>query len=198
MRDNQVPTTPPVIPEQATSKPAAAEYHPRVSCETFSAQATKFSGTELYMLAVSWVKKNKCKFDVYLPGMPEQMRINAAYQLLMGDAKTIVRQHIFDTMSDFYTILSDTFLQSEYKAKLFEAICSGSIFKYAPKHALGTYALAVYKNLDQATPTNAAQIARALFNENYLPFIIMEIVLVKVLPQEDKGLCHYFDHANNL
>ncbi|KAJ2078462.1 hypothetical protein H4R24_004463, partial [Coemansia sp. RSA 988] len=141
MRNDQVHNVPPIIPEQATSKPPMVEYHPRVSCDTFTAQATKFSGNELHMSAENWVKMNKHEFNAYLPGVPEQMHINAPYPLLTDDAKATVGQHLFDTMLKFYAFLCDTFPQSEYEAKVFEAIRSGKIFRNAPQHALGAYAL---------------------------------------------------------
>ncbi|PIA13342.1 hypothetical protein COEREDRAFT_11571 [Coemansia reversa NRRL 1564] len=89
-------------------------------------------------------------------------------------------------MSEFYTFLCDTFLQSEYEANVFEVIRSGKIFKNTLKCALGTYVLEVYKNLNQLALMNAAQIAQALFNKNYLPFMIKESVPAKVSLQRSR------------
>ncbi|PIA12476.1 hypothetical protein COEREDRAFT_12774 [Coemansia reversa NRRL 1564] len=91
-----------VVPSHApsaTNDSSAAENRPKISCETFTAQATKFSGEDLRMSAANWVEVNKREFAAYLPGVQEQMRLNAAYPLLTGEAKAAVGQLLLFAVS---------------------------------------------------------------------------------------------------
>ncbi|KAJ2805444.1 hypothetical protein H4R20_002091, partial [Coemansia guatemalensis] len=67
----------------ATDASSATKYCPKISCGTFTAQVTKFSGEDLHMSTAKWVEVNKREFAAYLPGIQEQMWLSTAYLLLM-------------------------------------------------------------------------------------------------------------------
>ncbi|PIA12653.1 hypothetical protein COEREDRAFT_12437 [Coemansia reversa NRRL 1564] len=104
----------------ATNASSAANNRPKISCETFTAQATKFSGEDLRMSAANWVE-------------------------------------------ELYQYLLDAFPQADFELKVLQAINSGKLFKDAPKRALGTFAYAVYRNMDHNNPLAAFLITNSLY-----------------------------------
>ncbi|PIA12754.1 hypothetical protein COEREDRAFT_12249 [Coemansia reversa NRRL 1564] len=52
----------------AASATSVTNSHPKISCKTFTAQATKYSGEDLWISIANWVEVNKRKFAAYLPG----------------------------------------------------------------------------------------------------------------------------------
>ncbi|PIA14822.1 hypothetical protein COEREDRAFT_9897 [Coemansia reversa NRRL 1564] len=188
----------PAMPDAATSKAASNGMQGKISCETFTSQATKFSVTDLHMSALSWIAINKREFDAYLPGALEAMRLNAVLPLLTGEAKNATGQLLFSSLAELYDFLCDSFLQADYELRVQDAARSGKLFMQAPKHAIGTFALAIYKNMNQENPLSVTLIARALFAVNSLPFMVYKIVLDAIHPDKEPEMCRCFDHANKI
>ncbi|KAJ2808562.1 hypothetical protein H4R20_000811 [Coemansia guatemalensis] len=119
----------------ATDASSAADNCPKISCETFTAQVTKFSGKDLCMSMAKWVEVNKREFEAYLPGIQEQLWLNAAYPLLTGEAKPAVGQLLFNTLEELYQYLLDAFLQTDFEMKVLQAINSESCSKMHPRES---------------------------------------------------------------
>ncbi|KAJ2806395.1 hypothetical protein H4R20_001707 [Coemansia guatemalensis] len=182
----------------ATDASSAANNHPKISCDTFTAQATKFSGEDLRMSAAKWVEVNKHEFAAYLPGIQEQMRLNAAYPLLTGEAKTAVGQLLFNTLEELYQYLLDAFPQTDFKMKVLQVINSRKLFKDMPKRALGAYAYAIYHNMDQSNPLAAFLITNNLYVVNTLPFALKDTKPQEIQPADVEKICKYFDRINTI
>ncbi|PIA12562.1 hypothetical protein COEREDRAFT_12598 [Coemansia reversa NRRL 1564] len=190
-----------VVPSHApsaTNDSSATENRPKISCETFTAQTTKFSGEDLRISAANWVEVNKREFAAYLPGVQEQMWLNAAYPLLTGEAMAAVGQLLFNTLEELYRYLLDAFPQADVELKVLQVINSGKLFKDAPKRALGTFAYAVYHNMDHNNPLAAFLITNSLYMVNILPFAVKDTKLQEIRPVDIEKMCKYIDCINTI
>ncbi|PIA13180.1 hypothetical protein COEREDRAFT_11677 [Coemansia reversa NRRL 1564] len=197
-RIREILPAPPTVPDAATSEAASNGMQGKISCETFTSQVTKFSVTDLRMSALSWITINKREFDAYLPGAPEAMRLNAVLPLLTGEAKNATGQLLFSSLAKLYDFHCNSFPQADYVLRVQDAARSGKLFMQAPKHAIGTFALAIYKNMNQENPLSTTLIARAPFAENSLPFMVYKIVPDAIRPDEVPEMCRCFDHTNKI
>ncbi|PIA17564.1 hypothetical protein COEREDRAFT_7528 [Coemansia reversa NRRL 1564] len=188
----------PAVPDAATSEAASNGMRGKILCETFTSQVTKFSATDLRMSALSWIAINKREFDAYLPGAPEAMRLNVVLPLLTGEAKNATGQLFFSSLAELYDFLCDSFPQADYKLRVQDVARSGKLFMQAPKRAIGTFTLAIYKNMNQENLLSATLIARALFVVNSLPFMVYKIVPDAIRPDKVPEMCRCFDHANKI
>ncbi|PIA16008.1 hypothetical protein COEREDRAFT_8962 [Coemansia reversa NRRL 1564] len=153
---------------------------------------------DLRMSALSWIAINKREFDAYLPGAPEAMRLNAVLPLLTGEAKNAMGQLLFSSLAELYNFLCDSFPQADYELRVQDVARSGKLFMQAPKRAIGTFALAIYKNMNQENLLSTTLIACARFAENSLPFVVYKIVPDAIRPDEVPEMCRCFDHANKI
>ncbi|PIA16166.1 DNA/RNA polymerase [Coemansia reversa NRRL 1564] len=188
----------PAVPDAATSEAASNGMRGKVSCETFTSQVTKFSVTDLRMSALSWIAINNREFDAYLPGAPESMRLNAVLPLLTGEVKNAMGQLLFSSLAELYDFLCNSFPQADYELRVQDTARSGKLFIQAPKRAIGTFALAIYKNMNQENLLSVMVIARALFVVNSIPFVVYKIVLDAIHPDEVPEMCRCFNHANKI
>ncbi|PIA15741.1 hypothetical protein COEREDRAFT_8966 [Coemansia reversa NRRL 1564] len=152
----------PAVPDAATSKAAYNGTRGKISCETFTSQATKFSAMDLHMSAQSWIAINK------------------------------------RDLAEFYDFLCDSFPQADYELRVQDAARSGKLFMQAPKHAMSTFALAIYKNINQENPLSTTLIAHTLFAVNSLPFVVYKIVPDAIHPDKVPEMCCCFNHANKI
>ncbi|PIA14834.1 hypothetical protein COEREDRAFT_9909 [Coemansia reversa NRRL 1564] len=105
-------------PDAATSEATSIGTHSKISCETFTTQATKFSATDLHISTLSWIAINKQKFDAYLPGAPEAMKLNVVLPLLTSKVKNAVGQLLFMSIAEFYKFLCNSFPQADYELRI--------------------------------------------------------------------------------
>ncbi|PIA13545.1 hypothetical protein COEREDRAFT_11302 [Coemansia reversa NRRL 1564] len=156
----------------ATNASSATNNRPKISCETFMAQATKFSGEDLRMSVANWVEVNK--------------------------PKAAVGQLLFNTLEELYQYLLDAFPQADFELKVLQAINSGKLFKDAPKRALGAFAYAVYRNMVHNNPLAAFLITNSLYMVNTLPFTVKDTKLQEIRPADVEKMCKYFDRINTI
>ncbi|PIA12591.1 hypothetical protein COEREDRAFT_12553 [Coemansia reversa NRRL 1564] len=150
------------------------------------------------MSTLSWIAINKREFDAYLPGALEAMRLNAVLPLLTSEAKNAAGQLLFSSLAKFYDFLCDSFPQADYELRVQDAARSGKLFMQAPKCTIGTFALAIYKNMNQENLLSTTLITHTLFAVNSLPFMVYKIVPDAIRPDEVPEMCRCFDHANKI